>query len=165
MTIVEVHAWIMSMQYSCDVSQFRTYERNTIQQYIINFNIQLILQNLDGLYGCVSTRWPLNNSEIPYKIIDRVSLPDSKVHGANMGPTGSRWVPCWPHEPCYLGWTSPKGNWDSLHVRCGLLTLDSSTTSSVISQELKQLDNGSEFSRIGIESSNESCMEENKHKN
>ena len=29
------------------------------------------------------------------------SLPDSKVHGANMGPVGPRWAPCWPHEPCY----------------------------------------------------------------
>ena len=32
---------------------------------------------------------------------------DSKVHGANMGPTwgptGPRWAPCWPLEPCYLG--------------------------------------------------------------
>ena len=24
--------------------------------------------------------------------------PDSNVHGANMGLTGSRWAPCWPHE-------------------------------------------------------------------
>ena len=29
--------------------------------------------------------------------------PNSKVHGASMGPTGLRWAPCWPHEPCYLG--------------------------------------------------------------
>ena len=29
--------------------------------------------------------------------------PDSKVHGANLGPTGPRWAPCWPHELCYLG--------------------------------------------------------------
>ena len=24
-------------------------------------------------------------------------------HGAHTGPTGPRWAPCWPHEPCYLG--------------------------------------------------------------
>ena len=24
-------------------------------------------------------------------------------HGAHLGPTGPRWAPCWPHEPCYLG--------------------------------------------------------------
>ena len=30
-------------------------------------------------------------------------FPDSKVYGAHMGPTGPRWAPCWPHEPCYLG--------------------------------------------------------------
>ena len=29
-------------------------------------------------------------------------------HGAHLGPTGPRWVPCWPHEPSYLGlWNSP----------------------------------------------------------
>ena len=22
----------------------------------------------------------------------------------HLGPTGPRWVPCWPHEPCYLGY-------------------------------------------------------------
>ena len=24
-------------------------------------------------------------------------------HGAQLGPTGPRWIPCWPHELCYLG--------------------------------------------------------------
>ena len=24
-------------------------------------------------------------------------------HKAHLGPTGPRWVPCWPHELCYLG--------------------------------------------------------------
>ena len=37
--------------------------------------------------------------------------PDSKVHGANMGPTwvrsvSPRWAPCRPHEPCYQGMSS-----------------------------------------------------------
>ena len=31
------------------------------------------------------------------------NIPDSKVHGAHLGPTGPRWAQCWPHEPCYLG--------------------------------------------------------------
>ena len=30
-------------------------------------------------------------------------FPDSKVHGAHLGPTGPRWAPCWCHELCYLG--------------------------------------------------------------
>ena len=29
--------------------------------------------------------------------------PDSKVHGAHLGPVSPRWAPCWPHEPCYQG--------------------------------------------------------------
>ena len=28
--------------------------------------------------------------------------PDSKDHGAHLGPTGPRWAPCWPHDACYL---------------------------------------------------------------
>ena len=36
------------------------------------------------------------------------ALPTPKArfmgqHGAHLGPTGPRWVPCWPHEPCCLG--------------------------------------------------------------
>ena len=31
--------------------------------------------------------------------------PDSKVYGANVGPTWGRqrWAPCWPHDRFYLG--------------------------------------------------------------
>ena len=25
------------------------------------------------------------------------------LHGAYLGPTGPKWAPCWPHDPCYLG--------------------------------------------------------------
>ena len=32
-----------------------------------------------------------------------VTCPDSKVHGAHLGPVSPRWAPCWPHEPCYKG--------------------------------------------------------------
>ena len=31
---------------------------------------------------------------------------------AHLGPTGPRWAPCWPHEPCYLG--------SILHVRSAI---------------------------------------------
>ena len=47
--------------------------------------------------------------------------PDSKVDGANLGPTpgahlgpvGPRWAPCWPHEPCCQGITRtwPRITW------------------------------------------------------
>ena len=29
--------------------------------------------------------------------------PDSKIHGAHLGPVGPMWAPCWPHKPCYHG--------------------------------------------------------------
>ena len=25
---------------------------------------------------------------------------------AQLGPTGPRWTPCWPHKPCYIGYPS-----------------------------------------------------------
>ena len=33
------------------------------------------------------------------------NIPDSSwgQHGAHLGVIGPRWVPCWPHEPCYQG--------------------------------------------------------------
>ena len=31
------------------------------------------------------------------------NFPDSKIHGANMGPTWVLLAPCWPHEPYYQG--------------------------------------------------------------
>ena len=45
--------------------------------------------------------------------------PDSKVHGANMGPTwvqvGPRWAPCLPHEPCYQRTSWWWIQWGPLH--------------------------------------------------
>ena len=37
------------------------------------------------------------------------------LHGAHLGPTGPRWAPCWPHDPCYLG-----GAFDTTSVIGGL---------------------------------------------
>ena len=31
------------------------------------------------------------------------ACPDSKVHGAHLGPVGPRWAPCWHHGPSYQG--------------------------------------------------------------
>ena len=32
-----------------------------------------------------------------------IAYPDSKNHGAHLGPVGPSWAPCWPHKPCYQG--------------------------------------------------------------
>ena len=37
-------------------------------------------------------------------------IPESKVHGAHLGPVGPRWAPCWPHEPCYQGLFGDNGD-------------------------------------------------------
>ena len=29
-------------------------------------------------------------------------------HGAHLGPVGPGWAPCWPHEPCYQGYSCNK---------------------------------------------------------
>ena len=38
-----------------------------------------------------------------YQETSVIKNPDSKFHGAHLGPTGPRWAPCWPHELCCLG--------------------------------------------------------------
>ena len=38
-----------------------------------------------------------------FGVVNRIIIPDSKVHGAHLGPIGPRWAPCWPQELCYLG--------------------------------------------------------------
>ena len=43
----------------------------------------------------------------PIKYSHGCVFPDSKVHGANLGPTGPRWAPCWPHELYFLGCYTP----------------------------------------------------------
>ena len=32
-----------------------------------------------------------------------IRIPESKVHGAHLGPVGPRWAPFWSHKPCYQG--------------------------------------------------------------
>ena len=57
------------------------------------------------IYATKLNQWCLSDTT-PYTCIGQENIykhPDSKVHGANMGPTGPRWAPCWPHELCYLG--------------------------------------------------------------
>ena len=66
------------------------------------FRFYLLLQCIDKtsmyrfhLLACEQQwleRWAIGN------------IPDSKVHGAHLGPTGPRWAPWWPHELCYLGY-------------------------------------------------------------
>ena len=57
------------------------------------------------MYGCLSS-WrksqylesrPLEWNEA------LMTTQIAKFMGATWGPPGSRWTPCWPHEPCYLG--------------------------------------------------------------
>ena len=58
--------------------------------------------------------WYKNWKKNPIIYIDLVwknGYPDSKVHGAHLGPTGPRWAPCWPHELCYLGTILLRPEW------------------------------------------------------
>ena len=61
--------------------------------------------NLDaGLANLCYEKWSL--AETIFLLI--LLITDSSFmgqHGAHLGPTGPRWAPCWPHEPCYQGIT------------------------------------------------------------
>ena len=67
-------------------------------------------------------QWPVNSLQkwpVMWKMFPFDDVPDSKVHGANMGPhlcpVSPRWAPCRPHETCYLGSSCaadvPAANW------------------------------------------------------
>ena len=51
-------------------------------------------------------KWGVDSQSVPLSHVVGV-LPWQQSswgqHGAHLGPTGSRWAPCWPHEPYYLG--------------------------------------------------------------
>ena len=62
------------------------------------------------------TPFKLLTNAFPHTLVDitaglkknnHVTLPWEQgfwgQHGAHLGPTGPRWAPCWPREPCYLG--------------------------------------------------------------
>ena len=52
-----------------------------------------------------------------------MSIPDSKIHGANMGSTWVLSAPCWPHKPCYQGWprhAEYNQSWDRLIFITGI---------------------------------------------
>ena len=72
------------------------------------------LQDHRAIITCPSGHHDLAIIFLTGKFPDRASSslhdPDNKVHGANMGPTGPRWVPCWSHEPCYLA-SFPNFHW------------------------------------------------------
>ena len=46
------------------------------------------------------------NASRPHQLHQlQLAYPNSNIHGqqgAHLGPTGPRWAPCLPHEPCYL---------------------------------------------------------------
>ena len=55
---------------------------------------------------CMNALWRfISNTELP-TLGQFITIPDSKVHGSNMGPTWVLSAPCWPHEPCYQGWST-----------------------------------------------------------
>ena len=66
-------------------------------------------------------------------------------HGAHLGPTGPRWAPCWPHEPCYLGafqtTDHPNYYFILLNTRNPAVHVGNLTTNAVVNsiQIMKQL--------------------------
>ena len=80
----------------------------------LSFYLQHI-QRLSSSNGAPSNKqanWPATQHN-SHKLV--FSDPDSKKHGAHLRPTGPRWAPCWPHEPCYLGdWCGRQVQYDKI---------------------------------------------------
>ena len=81
--------------------------------YIRGLTAQLMVMDLHNL-----APWPQHPKLLllPSPHPATQDHPESKVHGANMGPRGPRWAPCWPHELCYLGNNCHKRSWYRWHV-------------------------------------------------
>ena len=64
-----------------------------------------LIQNLDITWAVFCKNIPTNH--ITFWKANTTNIvpfsPDSKIHGANMGPPGSCRPPCWPHELYYWG--------------------------------------------------------------
>ena len=74
-------------------------------------DIKSIITSMVWIINCQQMLWCHGHHETH-------SSPDScrwGQHGAHLGPTGPRWVPCWTHELCYLGLYGL-----SVRVRCGM---------------------------------------------
>ena len=67
----------------------------------LTIRVQTALLQCHAILDCIDH--DLASSLSSY--INWINIPDSKVYGANMGPTWVLSAPdaCWPHEPCYQG--------------------------------------------------------------
>ena len=73
---------------------------------VINANRLWILDrapqtdNMSSVFRYVLALWG------KLRCVSAISCPwqqgSRSQHGAHLGPTGPRWAPCWPREPCYL---------------------------------------------------------------
>ena len=76
--------------------------------YIVNSRMtgQNIVQDwLSSKHIIVRIKWPTFCKRY-FNVFSGINVPDSKVHGANVGQSGADRTqvgPCWPNELCYLG--------------------------------------------------------------
>ena len=59
--------------------------------------------------SCSDLIWKQNNQDSSSSNGHQLSMPSLIAtfmgpHGSHLGPVVPRWVPCRPHEPCYLGY-------------------------------------------------------------
>ena len=61
----------------------------------INFN-----PSMDKWFHAQESMWGNHLTILKHQRCNHRRL---EIDGAHLGPTGPRWAPCWPHDPCYLG--------------------------------------------------------------
>ena len=77
--------------------RYSDFERNNFCE----LKWQLIQDNNENPKG--TNHWPCVREYHRWSVDSFRRGPDSKVHGAHLGPTGPRWALYWSHESCYLG--------------------------------------------------------------
>ena len=74
-----------------------------LNRYAVIICITTLNRNTSIAAWCVFKTVEINSLVLATGGSSFKRIPDSKVHGAHLGPVGPRWAPCWPHEPWSQG--------------------------------------------------------------
>ena len=88
--------YMVVMEWSWGSFHWSSFQTQCVYCFVIILNIEQLI------YKPLRMSWQYFSHGICKHLVQS-DYPDSKVYGANMGPTGPSWAPCWPHKPCYQG--------------------------------------------------------------
>ena len=85
----------------------RSWDRKTKMLFTLQVRENHFQEHRASTSSLLGLRLLRNQHLVSYALISRCSPWKQGSwghHGAHLGPAGPRWAPCWPHDPCYLGY-------------------------------------------------------------